>query len=422
MPARPDPAGVLDRQALPTTANAGGTVAVSVHRRQPRDSAAATRTWSDDSVYLSLTNTIDGSGSTLLGTFSNQSALGPGERYQTQTNDMLVPDRLSGPAFLIVQTNAGGTINEFPNAGTDNTLVQPIYINPLPPADLVTSNVAAPDQTFDGTTISVTYQVSNLGLAATDVSSWEDTIWLATDKTEPSVSKGDVLLATIPHTGTLGNDPTVISPPTSYTVTTTVTLPEHISGQYYITPWTDSFDTVITSTLDVNVNPDDPNQLNNDNYKARPITVLLTPPPDLVVTKVSPQATAVGGDSYAVSWTVTNQGTSPTEDSVLFDQVYLSNHPVLNAPGAKQWFLGTVEHDGVVLAGGSYTAQQTFQLSPEISGHLRDCGLPTPAIRSLTRTRDGPDHYGRPGKAHTPTTTPISAAPWSRRCPRPTCA
>ena len=67
-------------------------------------------------------------------------------------------------------------------------------------------------------------------------------------------------------------------------MTTTVTLPKHISGQYFITPWADTFDQVLKSTLDVNVNPDDPNELNNDNWKARPITVLLTPPPDLVVT------------------------------------------------------------------------------------------------------------------------------------------
>ena len=88
------------------------------------------------------------------------------------------------------------------------------------------------------------------------------------------------------HTGVLGNDPSVLSPPTSYTETTTVTLPEHISGQFYITAWSDTFDQVLKSTLDVNVNPDDPNELNNDNWKARPITVLLTPPPDLVVTSV----------------------------------------------------------------------------------------------------------------------------------------
>src|SRR4029077_10663213 len=104
--------------------------------------------------------------------------------------------------------------------------------------------------------------------------------------------------------------------------TATVTLPKHIAGQFFITPWADTFDQVLKSTLDVNINPDDPTELNNDNWKARPITVLLTPPPDLVVTAVVPPPTAVGGDSYTVRWTVQNQGTSSTEDATVFDEVY----------------------------------------------------------------------------------------------------
>src|SRR5262249_24289852 len=153
-------------------------------------------------------------------------------------------------------------------------------------------------------------------VGVTDEPAWTDTIWLTRDKTRPNVTKGDVLLATLPHQGILGIDPSVLTPPTSYTVTTTVTLPKHISGQFYITPWTDSLDAVIKTTLDANINVDDPHQLNNDNYKARPITVLLTPPPDLVVTSIIPPAAAVGGDDYTVQWTVQNQGTSATEDAI----------------------------------------------------------------------------------------------------------
>ncbi|MEI9924484.1 MAG: hypothetical protein WDN50_13970 [Bradyrhizobium sp.] len=129
---------------------------------------------------------------------------------------------------------------------------------------------------------------------------------------------------------------------------------------------------VYKSTQDININPDDPNRSNNDNYKARPITVLLTPPPDLVVTAVAPQATGIGGDSFTVSWTVQNQGSNPTEINQLFDQVYLSDTPNFVPPDSgdvgNQWFLGTVEHDGIVNPSGSYTNQATFNLAPEISG------------------------------------------------------
>jgi hypothetical protein len=44
----------------------------------------------------------------------------------------------------------------------------PIEIIPLPPADLVTSHVVAPDLAFEGSTIEVRYRVSNLGVGETD--------------------------------------------------------------------------------------------------------------------------------------------------------------------------------------------------------------------------------------------------------------
>jgi 6-phosphogluconolactonase (cycloisomerase 2 family) len=273
----------------PDTAQAGGTVSLDFTVINQGTVEAAGH-WSD-SVYLSLDNKID-NGATLLGSFPNQAALGHGEEYKTTASDLLVPKRFSGPGYLIVQTNSGG-LSE--SDTSNNTFVWPITITPLPPADLVTHDVAAADQAYDGSTLSVQYTVTNRGVGVTDESAWSDTIWLqpASDADNgiiprPNPLHGDVLLATLPHQGLLGTDPSLITPPTSYTVNTTVTLPKHILGQYYITPWADSFDTVIKSTLDVNVNPDDPNELNNDNWKARPITVLLTPPPDLVVTSVTP--------------------------------------------------------------------------------------------------------------------------------------
>src|SRR5262249_12612893 len=153
------------------------------------------------------------------GTFPNQSALGPGDPYQTHASDLLIPKRFGGPGYLIVKTNSGGTVNEFPH-GDNNTYVTPITITPLPPADLVTPGVAGADQTFDGTAITVQYTVSDRGVGVTDEPNWTDTIWLARDPKRPNPTKGDVLLATLPHQGVLGTDPSLLTPPTSYTVIT----------------------------------------------------------------------------------------------------------------------------------------------------------------------------------------------------------
>ena len=57
---------------------------------------------------------------------------------------------------------------------------------------------------------------------------------------------------------------------------------------------------VLTVPADA-LNPDDPTELDNNNYKARPITVLLTPPADLVVTAVAPDLTGKGGEPFTGS-------------------------------------------------------------------------------------------------------------------------
>ena len=244
VPPNPD-LQVFSIDNAPATADAGGTVALDFTIINQADPEARGH-WTDN-VYISLKDHLDGS-AILLGSFDNKSALMQGEKYQTSTPPLLVPKRLGGPAYLIVATNANGAVNEFPHP-PNNTFVRSIFINPEPPADLVTGTVVAPDQAHDGDKITVSYTVTNKGLEPTDQTSWLDQIWLTRDKTRPNVSKGDVLLATIPHTGVLGDDPSVIAPPTSYNVTATVTLPKHISGQFYITPWSDSFDVVHKSTL-----------------------------------------------------------------------------------------------------------------------------------------------------------------------------
>ncbi len=354
----PNPDLQIQSATVPATAQAGGTLGVSWTVINRGSVPTSTPHWNDD-VYLSYTQTLGGD-AVLLASVPNPSALDAGEEYLSQATGLLIPDRFAGPAYIVIVANSGQTVDTYPNT-TDNTWVVPITINPLPPADLVLSDVQIPAQVFSGTSIQVTYTVTNDGSGPTDVPDWTDTLWLATDKREPNPSKGDVELGSFSHAG-------VLAVGDSYTTTVTVQLPDHLSGNYFITPWTDPYNQVLKNTLDVNVNPDDPNELNNDNYKAAALTLLLTPPPDLIVTSVQPTATAVGGEPFDFSWTVKNQGTSPTEDSVLFDQVYLSSAPTLNAPGAAQWFLGTYEYDGVVTAGGTYTQSEEVVLSPEASG------------------------------------------------------
>ncbi|NIP85888.1 MAG: hypothetical protein GTO03_10145, partial [Planctomycetales bacterium] len=367
LPPRPD-LQVLDITA-PQTVVAGGAASLEFVVINQGAGPTTTPNWTDR-VYLSLDNRVS-SDDAILGSLTNGAALGPGEQYRTQTGLFEIPKRFGGAAFLIVQADAGNQVEEFPNEN-NNTQVFPVDVTPLPPSDLVTSQVIAPDLAFDGSTIEVRYTVTNLGSGETDRDRWTDTIWLARDRRRPSpqrftadgipFGKGDVLLQTVTHTGSLAVGD-------SYDVVTQVVLPQRDTGEFFITPWSDAYDVVTENTFATNVNPDDPNEIDNNNYKARPITVLLTPPPDLVVTSVAPDAAAVGGQPFTVSWTVTNQGRSRTEEDRWTDTIYLSDAPLLGAESVS-WQLGKLTHEGALGSGESYTATATFELSPAASGQF----------------------------------------------------
>src|SRR5262249_30200914 len=151
---------------------------------------------------------------------------------------------------------------------------------PVPLPDLVAGQVVVPAQAVEGSEVEVRYTVTNLGPGATDTDQWTDTIWLTRDKNRPHPGRGDYLLQVLPHTGALGRN-------AGYDVTTRVTLPTGLdAGTYYLMPWTDPFDVVLEDTLSVNVNTDDPNEIDNNNYKARAIDILV-PLPDLEVTALT---------------------------------------------------------------------------------------------------------------------------------------
>ncbi|HYU32388.1 MAG TPA: putative Ig domain-containing protein [Thermoanaerobaculia bacterium] len=355
----PQPDLQVREVSAPTKVQAGGTAAVDFTVINQGTSATSSR-WTDR-VVLSLDDKLSGDDLTVA-SLDNLSSLAPGESYRSRTGSFVVPSRYRGAAFFIVQTDSGNSVGELRHED-NNLFVAPVQVAPLPPADLVASGVVAPAQSLAGSSIEVRYTVTNRGVGATNASDWTDAVWLARDRKRPDPRKGDVLLGRFPHNGTLEVNE-------GYDQTVTVTLPRGVTGQFFITPQTDAFGGVLEDTLSSNLNPDDPNELDNNNYKARGITVLGEPPPDLVVTAVVPELTGRGGEPFTVRWAVRNEGTNGTGDVAWLDRVYLSDAPALGTPGARQILLGAVLHAGGLGVGQGYTEERTFQLSPAAAGRF----------------------------------------------------
>ncbi|MBN8490904.1 MAG: LEPR-XLL domain-containing protein, partial [Burkholderiales bacterium] len=357
----------------PESVDAGGTATIEFEIINQGPVATTVPNWVDR-VYLSLDDkiTVD---DVLVATHTNGSALESGERYLTPSSTFKVPERFRGNVYVIVQTDAGGAMEEWPNEGNNVRLFE-LFVNPWPFADLVVHDVKVPAQAFEGNQVEVRYTVTNRGSGATDKGQWAEQIWLTKDKNRPHPGQGDVLLTSFNYTdGVLGVGE-------GYDRIVTVTLPASVrSGEYYLTPWVDPYATLLEDTLAINVNPDDPNAVNNNNYKAGGsdligFRVIGTPPvvvfPDLEVTSVVPELQEWAGENFTVSWTVRNNGQGIARGG--YDEVYVSDNAVLDAPGANQFYLGRFDAPQELSFGQSYTQTHTLLLEPTVKGryvHVR---------------------------------------------------
>ncbi|MBK9336177.1 MAG: right-handed parallel beta-helix repeat-containing protein [Lewinellaceae bacterium] len=207
--------------------------------------------------------------------------------------------------------------------------------------DLTVGSTMAPTQPFSGTSISVSWQTTNSGSGATGMSSWYDYVYLSTDNTyQPNV---DVYIG-----GAINF--TALNPGQSYAQMAQVTLPQGIQGNYFLIVRTD-----------VNAALPESNE-NNNTAVAFPITINLTPPPDLQVIAVIAPTNAFSGQPININWTVKNQGSGDMLANNNFrDFVYLSSSPTLNLNTAT--LLGT--YQGTPLAAGASSLRMLSAQLPQ---------------------------------------------------------
>ena len=250
-------------------------------------------------------------------------------------------------------------MDEHPSEG-NNVMARQLTVDatPVPPPDLVVSNVAGPTEAFDGSQITVYYKVTNQGAGVTFPASWTDSLWLTADKTSPGGST-DIRIGSVSHTGALEVGQ-------FYEGTITGTIPIHLQGVYELMVYSDAWNQVFELTFDVNINPDDPNSLDNNNFKtaAQPMTILYTPPADLEVTNVTVPAQVLGGSKVTVSWTVANNGANVTDLDRWADAVYVSD----DAAGTNKTLVFGLLHEGALERGQSYTQTLSFTLPPSVVG------------------------------------------------------
>lgn len=300
-----------------------------------------TGTWND---YLYLSDDAQVGGDQFYGSFSFTGTIAAGESIIRQQTITLAND-LEGDKYFVVQTDANNQIVEFGkennNTTVDNEAVS-VILSPFP--NLQVENVTAPETAFSSQETVIEWTVTNTGNGATSASIWYDRVWLSLDQTFDNT---DLYL------GQAAN-PSYLDVGESYTNNLTATLPQGIDGNYYFLVQTDYFNQVFELENE------------NDNFGvSEPTDIDLTPPPDLQVSSVNPPSQAFSGQPMSLSWTVTNEGTGRTLETLWYDEIYMSADEVIDG---NDFRLGIYFHRGTLDVGESYTATRNVNLPIGIDG------------------------------------------------------
>ena len=334
-----------------------------------------------DRVWLSVENRVAAGDNNpiFLGEFPNVSALAPGE-YYTQTQSIDIPISLSGSYFLFVITDAYDAYqiywdsivpipydppayigaNSSHCSGADcgnyagNIILELSEINGFPyyhdnffyelvniaiPAlpDLkVTTVFPISRNFFSGTPVDLSYTVTNDGNYDTRVSNWQDVIFVSNHDEFDANAR---VLKTIPHNG-------LLLPDSSYSTTTTVTVPSEMYGTAYFYVYTDYYDQVYEHV----------GRYNNVS-RSDSVNIILSPPADLVPRNILADQTVSTGATFNFSYEVHNQGAGEPNHSSWRDRCYLSadSNSITNAVQiADDW------HYNGLNAGGSYAVQHSI--------------------------------------------------------------
>ncbi|MEJ2392692.1 MAG: CARDB domain-containing protein [Gammaproteobacteria bacterium] len=289
---------------------------------------AASESWWFDSVILSG-DTISGNNDDLsLGRFRHDGVLEIGESYEG-SGTVTLPGGLEGTYYLFVLTDSDGQVYEFNYE--DNNSGGPLAIEITGP-DLVVHGItdAVGSATF-GERLAISWTVRNAGGAGTE-DSWSDSLWLSTDNV---LSTDDTFL-----TAEAASTPLLSGQTYDGTATCQLPLsPSFPEGTYYIIVKTDS--------LGDQAETDETNNF----LASQPITLILPPLPDLVVSQVAVNPAVLSdGQTVTLSAQVQNRGPgdSTSEFFVRFE--------------VDDAFIGHQKISWVVASGEDLVVEQPWQV------------------------------------------------------------
>lgn len=336
---------------IPATTAAGATMAVE-YSIENQGAADLTGTSWTDKLYISSSATWNPASAQLLRTLQYANTLESDSSYTVETTVNIPINLVTNNYYLHLITDADNDIYEYTDENNNQTASAAFTVTGYPAIDLAVTSVTTAETASSGQDITVQWEVENLSAYNTVAAYWFDAVYISTDTIwNPDT---DQELGQWQRSGPLNAGDT-------YSTSQTVSIPNGISGTYYLLAVTDY------NELNNDFNRDNNYDVARDDQGASQETeVELTPPADLVISSFNAPPNGLSGQPLAVTWTVENNGTGPTTSGAWVDRFYLSTDFVLDA--GDQW-IKTVNHSGNLAVGDSYSGSEDVQIPINVFGN-----------------------------------------------------
>lgn len=240
-----------------------------------------------DAVYLSSSPSFNMATAIHLGTFLHENGLVLGQSYTYSTN-VDIPIELYDSYYVIVVTDVTNTIYERimedNNVGCSDT---PVNITMAARPNLVVTSITAPSAMSVNKSYDISFTVKNIGAGVATESGWNDAVYLSKDNV---LDYGDITLRVIRHY----NNNQLVQDDT-YTCNTNVSIPNNISGDWYLLVKTDKDNSVFEF-----MDEDD-----NVGNTVDPVSILI---PELSIIELWLDEAIDPNAPTEVEWTVKNNG------------------------------------------------------------------------------------------------------------------
>jgi hypothetical protein len=283
------------------------------------------------STRVFLSQQANGANALDRGTVSTNRSLAVGTSLDQEAS-VLIPPGWSGQGYLIVELDAGRTVNESDEGNNRVISATPLQI--LAP-DLALESVEAPASAVLGQSIPLAWGVTNRGGAPTTVG-WRDRVWLT--PTAGSRSGATELTALAGPEGGLAAS-------AGYGRSAQVTLPLSAGvppGDYFL-------------LVEADGDGSQPEPDESNNRISRAIRLTLPPSPDLIVAEVTAPDSAIPGQSVEIRWKISNPGAT-TARGPWKESLSVSNA----VQGLRERVLLTFE--GEIPAGGTVDRNHTLTI------------------------------------------------------------